>query len=102
MMSGESDPDLWEDWKRTYPFHMAALNFIYFLKKGGDRWDGVVPDGMLSVVEEIYLVPLKGARERLEKALSDGGTLKDALGEEAADARMEVELLGSRLAMSSE
>jgi hypothetical protein len=53
-------------------------------------------------VEEIYLVPLKGARERLEKALSDGGTLKDALGEEAADARMEVELLGSRLAMSSE
>jgi hypothetical protein len=96
VMSGETLTVLWDDFKRTYPFHMAALNFLFFLNSG--PYKKVVPEGSMSVIGEIYLAPLKGARERLEKALAEGGELRGALGEqEAAEGLREVQLLGERL-----
>jgi hypothetical protein len=96
VMSGETETELWEDFKRTYPFHMAALNFLFFLDSG--PYVKVVPEGSLSVVEEIYLAPLRAARERLEKALrEEGGFWKELGEEEAREGLSEVRLLGERL-----
>lgn len=76
----ESDNELWEEFQRTYLFHMAALGFLIFLA----QWEGsekVVPEGTFSVVAEVYLGPLREATERLSKMLSGEGPLA---GEEAS------------------
>lgn len=68
-LSSEGEAELWEDFNKTYVFNMAALGFLIFIT----QWEGkevTVPEGMLSVVDEIYLQPLKATSERLELALA--------------------------------
>lgn len=73
------------------PFHMAVVNFLYFL--GGERYKYVVPSGMVPVVEEIYLGPLKIAQE---KALSAVRAISDVEGD---GMEVELQLLGERISM---
>lgn len=93
-MTAEKDEDLWEEFQRTYLFHMAALGFIIFLA----QWEGatkVVPEGTMTVVEEVYLTPLKEATERLEKVLR--GDL-EGWGEHAKEGGLrEVEMMKERI-----
>lgn len=101
VMGGETVAELWDDFKRTYPFHMAALNFIFFLNSG--LYAKIVPEGCMTVVEEIYLAPLRAARERLEKGLEKNTPLAKELGAvEASEGLREVQLLGQRLDMCLE
>lgn len=101
ILDADTDSELWEDFRRTFPFHMAALNLIYFLNS--EDYKSLVPEGSMSVIEEVYLQPLRAARTRLEKALKEGGELEKELGkEEANQALAEVGLLGERLDMCLE
>ncbi|KFX96263.1 hypothetical protein V490_03424 [Pseudogymnoascus sp. VKM F-3557] len=101
LLDAETDSELWEDFRRTFPFHMAALNLIYFLNS--EEYKSVVPEGSMSVIEEVYLQPLRTAKGRLEKAFKEGGELEKVLGgEEAKQGLAEVGLLGDRLNMCLE
>lgn len=91
-----TEEEIWEEFQPTFPFHMAVVNFLVFI--GSDAYAHVVPDGTLSVAEEIYLEPMRKAAERLEKALGAEGKIRKSLGGiEAGIALREVELLGERL-----
>lgn len=80
---------------------MAALNLIFFLNS--EEYKSLVPEGSMSVVEEVYLQPLRTARTRLEKTLKEGGALeKEAGAEDAKQGLAEVGLLGERLDMCFE
>jgi hypothetical protein len=95
-LTAEKPTEAWEELKTAFPFHMAVLNFIYFLGKGA--YTSVVPTGMLTVVEEIYLTPLRAVRTNLEKELEKDGGLRKDLGEGEAEAALnEIRLLGERL-----
>lgn len=101
VLDADTDSELWEDFRRTFPFHMAALNLIYFLNS--EEYKSIVPEGSMSVIEEVYLQPLRTARGRLEKAFKEGGELEKVLGrEEAKQGLAEVGLLGDRLNMCLE
>ncbi|OBT46727.1 hypothetical protein VE00_02627 [Pseudogymnoascus sp. WSF 3629] len=101
MLEAETDSELWEDFRRTFPFHMAALNLIFFLNS--EEYKSVVPEGSMSVIEEVYLQPLRTARGRLEKAAKEGGELEKVVGaEEVKEGLVEVRLLGDRLDMCLE
>jgi hypothetical protein len=74
---------------QTYPLHMAAVNFLYFI--GGKNYRHVVPTGMKAIVEEIYLNPLKVAQEKASLVLKSGserGSDKVIFG---------IQLLGERI-----
>ena len=101
VLTVESDEELWEEFQRTYVFHMAALGFLIFLS----QWPGssqVVPEGMMTVVEEVYVMPLKGACDRLAKMLDPASktsaeTLK-GWGEHAKEAGLrEAKMLRERI-----
>jgi hypothetical protein len=101
VLDAETDSELWEDFRRTFPFHMAALNLIFFLNS--EEYKSVVPEGSMSVIEEVYLQPLRTARGRLEKAAKEGGELEKVVGaEEVKEGLVEVRLLGDRLDMCLE
>ncbi|KFY73603.1 hypothetical protein V499_06317 [Pseudogymnoascus sp. VKM F-103] len=101
VLDTETDSELLEDFRRTFPFHMAALNLIFFLNS--EEYKGVVPEGSMSVIEEVYLMPLRTARGRLAKALKEGGEMEKVVGaEEARGGLVEVRLLGDRLDMCLE
>lgn len=92
------DEELIQELSQTFPFHMAVVNFLYFI--GGKQYSHVVPSGMAAVVQEIYLGPLKTAQEKSISVL-DGR--KDVEKEKASsgDIRVELELLGERISMSA-
>jgi hypothetical protein len=93
-----SDSEIWEEFKQSFPFHMAVLNFLYFVS--GEAYAHVVPTGMRTVAEEIYLAPLRAAQGRVKASLASGGELHKSLGEgDASMALSEVELMGQRLEM---
>ncbi|KAL3418035.1 yap-binding protein [Phlyctema vagabunda] len=78
----------------AFPFHMAVLNFIFFLQS--PQYAHVVPDGMLDVVQEVYVRPL---REALAKAQAPGNA-KEGREEDAGVADgTELELLSERIAL---
>lgn len=90
--------DMWEEVQRSFVLYMATVNFLYFLAGEGHRH--VVPDGMMDVVEKIYLGPLRNIKGRLLGELDDGGTLVEVVDETTAgDARAELDLLGYRMDM---
>lgn len=89
-----SDEELLQELLQAFPFHMAVVNFLFFIR--GEAYHHVVLEGMLPVVEEIYLGPLRVAQQKLMKAL-DAGEMKDGKG-----MRMEMLLFGERIAMCSE
>lgn len=92
-----NDEELIQELVQSFPFHMAVVNFLYFL--GGKQYSHVVPHGMIAIVEEIYLGPLRSAAEKAGTALGSGN-LNTALGE-AEDVKVELQLLGERIAMAS-
>lgn len=93
--------DAWTDVKISFPFHMAVLNFIIFIS--AEPYAHVVPSGMLSVVEEVYLGPLRVAQGSIEAALKAGGVLREKLEQIEADVALsEIQLLGERLNMCME
>lgn len=88
------DEELVQELSQSYPFHMAVVNFLYFVS--GKQFSHVVPSGMTTVVEEIYLGPLRTAQEKSLSVLEAGiGSVDNG------DVKVELELLGQRIAMSS-
>ena len=83
---------------QSFPFHMAVVNFLYFV--GSKQYSHVIPSGMMSVVEEIYLGPLRNAEEKAVSFLLGSSTLDAALAE-VADVKVELQLLGQRIVMAS-
>jgi hypothetical protein len=92
-----SDGELTQELAQSFPFHMAVVNFLYFI--GGKQYSHVVPSGMTAVVEEIYLGPLRAAQEKSLLAI-DSGKGKGAAGD-IEDRKVEFELLGERISMCS-
>lgn len=96
-----TDSEAWEELRQTFPFHMAVLNFLYFVS--GEGYAHVVPPAMRTIAEEIYLGPLRAAQGRVKASLEPGGEVHKAVGEvDAGVALTEVELLGQRLEMCME
>lgn len=89
-----SDEELIQELSQSFPFHMAVVNFLYFI--GGKQYSHIVPSGMTTVVEEIYLGPLRTAQEK--SLLVMDARSGESNGE---DVRVELELLGQRIVMSS-
>lgn len=81
-----NDEELLQELEQAFPFHMAVTNFLFFL--GSEAYAHVVPSGMMTVVEEIYLGPLRLAQAR---------SIKDSEGE----CSFELQLLGERIATCS-
>jgi hypothetical protein len=85
-----------EEFAQSFPFHMAVLNFIYLIS--GKQYAHVVPPGMMAVVEEIYLGPLRAAQAKSLAAQKDDG----AGGiDHAHGFTFDLQLLGDRLALCS-
>jgi Uncharacterised protein family, YAP/Alf4/glomulin len=81
-----SEEELLQELEQAFPFHMAVINFLFFV--GSEAYAHVVPSGMMTVVEEIYLGPLRLAQDRSVKR-SEG------------DGSFELQLLGERIATCS-
>lgn len=95
-LADASIAEIWEEMQRAFLYHMAVVNFLYFLN--GAPFEHVVPTGMRSVVEEIYLGPLRKIHQKLIEALADGEELaKDMEKLEVEKAKGELDLLGERL-----
>ncbi|TQS34993.1 hypothetical protein Golomagni_04602 [Golovinomyces magnicellulatus] len=69
-----SDEELMEVIDDSYPFHMAVLNFLLLLS--GKKYTHVVPNGMMKVVEKIYLRPLKIISDRNWDSFSSSSKVK--------------------------
>ncbi|KUJ10210.1 DUF1760-domain-containing protein [Mollisia scopiformis] len=92
-LASADDMELIQELEQSFPFHMSVVNFLYFV--GGKQYTHVVPTGMMSVVEEIYLGPLRTAQQKALKLVeaesenSSGGSV------------VELQLLGDRIALCS-
>jgi hypothetical protein len=95
-MAEASDEELVQELTQSFPFHMSVVNFLYFI--GGKQYSHLVPPGMMNIVEEIYLGPLRAAEEKAVAVLGSGG-LDTALGH-VGDVKVELQLLGERIAMA--
>lgn len=81
---------------QSFSFHMAVVNFVFFIS--GENYAHIVPSGMLSVVEEIYLGPLRAAQVKALTAFEAGepeSTINAALS------GLDLQLLGERLSLCS-
>ncbi|TVY39338.1 hypothetical protein LOCC1_G005103, partial [Lachnellula occidentalis] len=81
---------------QSFSFHMAVLNFVFFIS--GENYAHTVPSGMLSVVEEIYLGPLRAAQVKALTTFEAGepeSTLDTGLS------RLDLQLLGERISLCS-
>jgi hypothetical protein len=93
-LAGASDGELIQALAESYPFNMAVSNFLYFI--GGKGYEHVVPSGMTSVVEEIYLGPLRNAQARALASLGPGKAVDVVDGMVS-----ELQLLGESIALAS-
>ncbi|KAE8444915.1 hypothetical protein EG329_014042 [Mollisiaceae sp. DMI_Dod_QoI] len=84
--------ELIQELEQSFSFHMAVVNFLYFV--GGKQYTHVVPSGMMTVVEEIYLGPLKLAQEKALKVV-------EAKSQKDVGLIVELQLLGDRIALCS-
>jgi hypothetical protein len=92
---GTADEDeLVQALAQSFPFHMAVVNFIFFVS--GDAYKHVVPQGMMSVVEEIYLGPLRAAQV---KSLATLEAKDSEAAREAALSVLDLQLLGERISI---
>jgi hypothetical protein len=96
-LAGATDDELKQELTQSFSFHMAVVNFLYFI--GGKQYSHVVPSGMTAVVEEIYLGPLRAGQEKVLKIL-DRGKGKE-VGGDLQETRVEFEVLGERINMCS-
>jgi hypothetical protein len=85
-LAGASQEELLQELMQEFPFHMAVLNFLFFI--GSEAYAHVVPSGMMAVVEEVYLGPLRTAQGKSIIAAKGDGTF-------------ELQLLGERIATCS-
>jgi hypothetical protein len=100
-LSDATELQIWEDLQTSFPFHMAVLNFLVFLR--GGTYSSIIPSGTLTVAEEIYLTPLRSAQDRLEKSLEPEGVVCKSMEEfESVAALRDVQLLGERLSVCLE
>ncbi|EHK99370.1 hypothetical protein M7I_4774 [Glarea lozoyensis 74030] len=90
------EKELEEELAQSFPFHMAVLNFIYLISN--KQFSNVVPPGMMVVVEEIYLGPLRAAQTRALAAQQDG---EEGHIDHAHGFTFDLQLLGDRLALCS-
>lgn len=86
---GKSDDELSDELIESFPVHMAALNFLFFVV--GEQYTNIIPPGLISQVENEYLTPLKTAQESALKSL--------ALVNNTGAPHMEFELLGEQISM---
>jgi hypothetical protein len=97
-LTQENISEAWDEFGRGFPFYMAVLNFLYFIK--ADAYADLVPQGLMAFVEKVYLTPLLAAQERFHASLQLGGELHKSMEEGEADmARGEGELLAERIAL---
>jgi hypothetical protein len=100
-LSDATELQIWEDLQTSFPFHMAVLNFLVFLR--GGTYSSNIPSGTLTVAEEIYLTPLRSAQDRLERSLEPEGVVCKSMEEfESVAALRDVQLLGERLSVCLE
>jgi hypothetical protein len=93
-LADASDEELLQELQQAFPFHMAVVNFLFFIR--GDIYGHLAPSGMMAVVEEIYLGPLRTAQQKLLTIL-DNGTAPT--GTDVDETRVEMQLFGERMAM---
>ncbi|TVY75997.1 hypothetical protein LSUE1_G004269 [Lachnellula suecica] len=94
-LGNATDEELVEVLGQSFPFHLAVVNFIFFIS--GENYAHVVPSGMMSVVEEIYLGPLRAAQAKLLAVLEGNPDLEKT----AALSPVDLQLLGERISMCS-
>jgi hypothetical protein len=92
LLSGTLE-EVEQELEQTFPFHMAVLNFLIFITKG--NYSHMVPTGMLTVVEEIYLGPLRTALEKVLGSPSGSGP------RDLHDPKVILQMLDERVAMCS-
>jgi hypothetical protein len=97
-LSEATDEEVIQELAQAFPFHMAVVNFLYFL--GGKQYTQLIPPGMTAVVEEIYLGPLRQAQEKAIAALEAGSETE--LGRDVDAMKVELQLLGERIAICTE
>lgn len=100
-LADASEEELVEELTMSFPFHMAVANFLYFV--ASETYKHVVPPGMLSVAEQIYLSPLGAAVKRVGDLLGGRSTssgLKFS-GEDVERMTVEFQLLGTRIDMAA-
>jgi hypothetical protein len=93
-----ADKELIQELAQAFSFHMAVVNFLYFI--GGKQYTHIVPPGMMSIVEEIYLGPLRLAQKKALTAL-DSGVVKIGPEEDIQSMKLELQLLGERISTCS-
>lgn len=96
-LTGADAEEVIQELAQASPFHMAVVNFLYFI--GGKQYSHLIPPGMMTVVEEIYLGPLRQSQEKAIAALKAGSETE--LGRDVETMKVETELLGERIAMAS-
>lgn len=92
-LADATDAELLQVLEQSFPFHMAVVNFLYFI--GGKQYTHVVPTGMMTIVEEIYLGPLRLAQEKALKVVETQSE------KEGGGSVVELQLLGDRIALCS-
>ncbi|TGO24104.1 hypothetical protein BPAE_0112g00230 [Botrytis paeoniae] len=85
----KSDEELSDELVESFPVHMAALNFLFFVV--GEQYTNIIPPGTMSRVESEYLTPLKTAQESALKSLASVSDI--------GAPHMEFELLGEQISM---
>jgi len=78
--------------------HMSVLNFLYFMRS--EQYAHLFHSEITNKVRETYLDPLRALQTRSLAALDTGG-LNDIMGDDTGRARVELELLGDRIELSS-
>lgn len=88
-LTDATDAEISTDLAQTFPYHMAVVNFLYFV--ASDKYSHVAPSSMFAVAEQIYLNPLKSA---LDRFVASSQHKKDF-----AEQVVELELLRDRIAL---
>ncbi|KAH6723660.1 YAP-binding/ALF4/Glomulin [Leptodontidium sp. 2 PMI_412] len=94
-LADASNEELLQELEQSFPFHMAVVNFLYFIS--GKTFSHLVPAGMMGVVEEIYLGPLRTAQEKGLEILNPSPESLAHVG----GSKMDLQLLGDRIAICS-
>lgn len=97
-LSTATDEELKEELSQSFPFHMAVVNFLFFISN--KLYSSIVPPGMMTVVEEIYLGPLRAAQAKSLKAaetVDEGANSKEHFHGPV----FELQMLGDRIALCS-
>ena len=87
-----SNEELIQELEQAFPFHMAVINFLYFVSS--KQYLHIVPTGMMTVVDEIYLGPLRTAQEKAVVIFDEETSENEAF-------KVELQLLGERIAMTA-